>query len=1568
MEKLSRNLWRWLLPASICITVAAAPCCLLASSTAEQALLTRAQSLATHGHLDMAVQTWQQVLLSDPNNKDALAGIAKADMQLGKPAEAEKYVNRLRALGASAATVGQIEAMPRVQPQEVRIEEARSLAQAGKYAEAMRIYHDVYGDEPPAGDVALAYYDTESAIPADRLHAVDGLRKLSQRFPADSRYAITLGRILTYDPKSRAEGIAILRQYAATAEAADALKQAEAWNEMAPATRVASASGAGENPVEAAAWRELNQGHLEEAQQDFQELLAKEPSNPQGLSGMGYVAMKEKDFTAAADYFDRARTAGARNVEAALALAHFWQRMASGDEQLKSGNSDAAIEDYRAAVQMKPASPDALEALAGALAQKGSTAEALDLFQRTLRLAPDRANAWRGLFLAQSSVGDTQAAVATSNRMPADVRSQLARDPDYLRALAEDDIALGRKADADNVVQRALALPFPNQGRDLPTDRQMQYAALLMTAQRYEPALQLYRQVVTEGPGNIAAWRALIAAQHQLLRDDEALATIGRMPQAAFGQIEDDAGFLTLIGSIYQSQHEWERAQKYLERALSVTSNSATALQLADVYAAEGKQQEAYAIYRREVDSHGESLPAWRGLLNILHQSGHDRDALRQLQSMPESTRLRLESDPDYLQALASIQVAVGQNQQALQTFDRLSGIFADQNRPVPPGIQIQFGWVLLKAGDDRKLYALATGLANTPDITDDEQANLNQLLAAWSVRRANVAAAAGDQRQSIAILEAAARAIPGNPDVLNTLAGAYLKAGEARRAVAIYASFDMSNASLMQYQGAIGAALAARDLKHAAAWLEPALDRFKGDAGILKMAADYEQATGNSRRAAAYYRAALAAMGPESSGEIFSHPGTDGNNLGDPQNGDSPTRDLMDLLAPKDRNGKVSESGSLLGDRQTSAISWQDAPGRDMPTLGDFAQSGRDESDLPVTDRRRDEIAMRPVDSAPVAHAPSVASNQFLADPSPLQPEATRRLSSADDCCQELHHPPAQKLQLRNKTARPVTSDQPAAEAGESSSALSVQSTAPALIRQDESLTEPLHALPEMDATDASPAVQLQIAERNLAAQNETSGPALNDLPSRATVTQFSAARQQSTPPDPGPLTPPPSGAMGQSSEPVPGSQLNGNGQSGSSLPETQMDQPAAQPLPPLTGPALPVRQQKTPREEIDEQLAVLQGASSGWLGSSAGINYRSGQPGYDRLAAYSAQTEVSTPFGPAGRLTLITQPVLLDSGTATGTSTLLQGTLPATAIPSQESASGIGGELQLRTSQFAARVGSTPRGFLIANVTGGLYVHPPSQHFTLTFSRDPILDTQLSYAGLRDQGSASSTFPGNVWGGVIANTGEFQIASGDSHAGWYLQGGGQNITGIHVPTNSRYDGDAGAYWSVWHNPEYGSLTVGMNFFGMHYAKNLRYFTYGQGGYFSPDAYVVAAVPLTFSGHYQQKFHYQVTGSLGAQAFNEESSQYYPLDPVTETAAGNPYYPASTNVGGNYNFQTEGSYAIAEHWFAGGYMNFNNTRDYASSQVGFFVRYVLRPQPMGGETGPTGLFPVTGYRPLQIP
>ena len=305
-------------------------------------------------------------------------------------------------------------------------------------------------------------------------------------------------------------------------------------------------------------------------------------------------------------------------------------------------------------------------------------------------------------------------------------RSSLETDPDYLRFLIQAYLATGRKADADRATERALALPFPNHGRDLPLNKQLQYAALLMTVHRFEPALRLYRQVVAVDPENAGAWRALIAAEHQLDRDDDAIATSAACPAPPMTQSQNDSGLPGVAGihlSVTETIEQRREVPGEGPRGCS-SPQPGIELQLADVYAAQGEPQKAYSIYRRELDRNPNSPDAWRGLLTALHQSNRDREALREVDTMPDSARLALEQDTSYLQTLASIQDATGQDKAALQTFESvISGV----SRPAvdePADVQIQYGWLLLKAGDDRRLYSLVSKLAETPDLTEEQQAN----------------------------------------------------------------------------------------------------------------------------------------------------------------------------------------------------------------------------------------------------------------------------------------------------------------------------------------------------------------------------------------------------------------------------------------------------------------------------------------------------------------------------------------------------------------------------------------------------------------------------------------------------------------------------------------------------------------------------------------------------------------------------------------------------------------------------------------------------------------------------
>jgi hypothetical protein len=91
-------------------------------------------------------------------------------------------------------------------------------------------------------------------------------------------------------------------------------------------------------------------------------------------------------------------------------------------------------------------------------------------------------------------------------------------------------------------------------------------------------------------------------------------------------------------------------------------------------------------------------------------------------------------------------------------------------------------------------------------------------------------------------------------------------------------------------------------------------------------------------------------------------------------------------------------------------------------------------------------------------------------------------------------------------------------------------------------------------------------------------------------------------------------------------------------------------------------------------------------------------------------------------------------------------------------------------------------------------------------------------------------------------------------------------------------------------------------------------------------------------------------------------------LDRPLQTSSGNAYYPQNSDTGLNYNIDSEGTYRVADHWYVGGFLSANNTRNYNMVSGGFFVRYLFKTQ-VPIENGSKGLFPTnTGFRPLRVP
>jgi hypothetical protein len=143
-----------------------------------------------------------------------------------------------------------------------------------------------------------------------------------------------------------------------------------------------------------------------------------------------------------------------------------------------------------------------------------------------------------------------------------------------------------------------------------------------------------------------------------------------------------------------------------------------------------------------------------------------------------------------------------------------------------------------------------------------------------------------------------------------------------------------------------------------------------------------------------------------------------------------------------------------------------------------------------------------------------------------------------------------------------------------------------------------------------------------------------------------------------------------------------------------------------------------------------------------------------------------------------------------------------------------------------------------------------------------------------------------------------------------------------------------------------------------MGYNKNLSYFTYGQGGYFSPQQYVILNLPIEWTGR-NGAFTYDVKGSIGVQHYREDASNYFPLNDGSNrqsTAANNAdsigtsvqsgaQYPGQSKTGVSYSLSAVGEYQLAPQLAFGATASLGNAYEYREWLAAVYVRYSFSKQ-----------------------
>jgi hypothetical protein len=365
---------------------------------------------------------------------------------------------------------------------------------------------------------------------------------------------------------------------------------------------------------------------------------------------------------------------------------------------------------------------------------------------------------------------------------------------------------------------------------------------------------------------------------------------------------------------------------------------------------------------------------------------------------------------------------------------------------------------------------------------------------------------------------------------------------------------------------------------------------------------------------------------------------------------------------------------------------------------------------------------------------------------------------------------------------------------------------------------------------------------------------------------------------------------------------------------------------------PVTPKEEQKT-QDEID----IIQNRNTPFVGMDDATGGRTGDAGFDRLIIQDGALGSSGTINDKVRLGVEAHGVYLFSGTPNGSTARTLGTLPQGTLFGEQSALGYSGDVQLSTTDFGLMFGNSPQGFLTHNLLGGVRFRPLHGPLTILLVRDNVKDSLLSYAGIRDPGT------GIVWGGVMSSSGSVQLRRDSRLNGQYFTVRYSDIRGKNVPDNYSVDGSAGAYFNVIQKPHVG-FTIGVDVGGMHYQKNLQFFTLGQGGYFSPQQYYRATVPITLSGRHN-RLEFELVAAGGMQHFLEDRSPFYPVN-VAVPLPPQSFYNSEVHTEPNYTGTFRTNYRVTDHVNFGFFVSANNARNYATQTAGFSLKFLVHRVP----------------------
>lgn len=373
----------------------------------------------------------------------------------------------------------------------------------------------------------------------------------------------------------------------------------------------------------------------------------------------------------------------------------------------------------------------------------------------------------------------------------------------------------------------------------------------------------------------------------------------------------------------------------------------------------------------------------------------------------------------------------------------------------------------------------------------------------------------------------------------------------------------------------------------------------------------------------------------------------------------------------------------------------------------------------------------------------------------------------------------------------------------------------------------------------------------------------------------------------------------------------------------------------------------------DLTRELEALYAERSGLV--QGGVIYlnRSGDSGTSQLTNVQAPVTVELPLG-NGRLSLQATPVSLDAGSpnAAANSGPASITQYSPLRVDDQSQTGVGLSVGYEYRGMAFDAGVTPMGFQEVNFVGGALFNGTldeegTLNYRLDISRRPVTDSLLSFAGRKYSDL------GLEWGGVTATGARLTLSKDYGRSGLYGSAAWHSLRGKNVATNQRTEFNLGPYFRMIDKAD-TQFQVGINLNTTFYEKNLGAFTYGSGGYFSPQEYYSLTLPVTWAQR-SGRFSYRIDGALGVQQFRLADAPVFPNNPELQARAvqaagtnnlfGNGFFTGQSTTSFSYNVRASAEYGLTPNLVFGATIGADNAQDYQEWAGGLYLRYFFYPQ-----------------------